>query len=305
MKQPLFDRIDERVAQGKEISDDEYFYALHLKLEYLTKIVVSGVIACVGDDADRHRYSFEYNLVRSGAMGDWMATLDNALVGLAARFLIPEARVLAKDLTEKVGPEDWRHSAVTNLGRAATALGMKSALTLGQKVSLRHFFAIAVEIRNELGHGAATATQRSAFCLDADDALTAIVQNLALFRLPWAYLHQTHSGKYRVSSLLNDSSQFDRLKKTRDARLPDGVYFYPNNQESSNPIHVPLIFSDPEVHDIALPYGEHLDQDHSFVTLSYVTNTRTRQDGSAWSYPKGSLPSSETVRRSRARNSGQ
>ena len=294
MKQPMFDRIDERVAQGKEISDGEYFDALRLKLEYLTKIVVCGVTVCIGDDKDRHRYSLEHKLVRSGSMGGWTRALDDALAGLAVRFLIPEARVLAKDLTEKVGPEDWRHSAVIKLDRAATALGMKSALTLGQKVSLRHFFAIAVEIRNDNGHGAATATQRSAFCLDADDALTIIVQNLALFRLPWAYLHQTHSGKYRVSSLLNDSSKFDRLKKTRDARLPDGVYFYPNNQESSNPIHVPLIFSDPEVHDIALPNGKHHDRDHSFEALSYVTNTRTRQDGSAWAHPKGSLPPSET-----------
>ena len=70
-EQSLFNRIDDRVARDREEGDYAYFHALILKLEYLTKIVVSGVIACVGDDADRHRYSLEHKLVRANSIGEW------------------------------------------------------------------------------------------------------------------------------------------------------------------------------------------------------------------------------------------
>ena len=292
MNQPLFDSIDKRVAREKEDGDRAFFSSLLLKLEYLTKIVVSGVTACIGDDADRRRYSLEHKLVRSGSMGDWTTVLEKALVGSPANFLISDARILTKDLTEMVGYGDWRHSAVTSLHRVATTLGAETIL--GPKVSLRQGFAIGVEIRNKFSHGALTATQCSASCPDLADALTAIVQHLVLFSLPWAYLHRNLSGKYRVSPLLNNSHQFDRLRRTRDARLPNGVCFYPNDQGSSDPVYVPLIFSDPDVLDIALPNGKHHDRDHSFETLSYVTNDAIRQDGAKWSLPPERLPSSET-----------
>ena len=40
----LFDGIDNRIALDKEDGDHAYFHALSLKLEYVTKIVTSGVI---------------------------------------------------------------------------------------------------------------------------------------------------------------------------------------------------------------------------------------------------------------------
>ena len=61
----LFDSIDNRIALDKEDGDQAYFYALSLKLEYVTKIVTSGVIACMGEDVDRQRYSLEHKLVRA------------------------------------------------------------------------------------------------------------------------------------------------------------------------------------------------------------------------------------------------
>lgn len=66
---PLLSGINNRVEQGKEDGDLAYFYALSLKLEYLTKIVTSGVVACIGDDVDRHRYSLEHKLIRADSMG--------------------------------------------------------------------------------------------------------------------------------------------------------------------------------------------------------------------------------------------
>ena len=91
-----------------------------LKLEYITKIVTSGVIACVADDSDRHRYSLEHKLVRANSTGEWVDALNTALVGAPAQFLISGSRGLARDLTEQVGAEDWRHIAVSGLNPSSS-----------------------------------------------------------------------------------------------------------------------------------------------------------------------------------------
>ena len=65
----LFDDLDNRIALDQQDGDSSYFHALTLKLEYLTKLVTSGVVACIGDDADRQRYSLEYQLLRADSLG--------------------------------------------------------------------------------------------------------------------------------------------------------------------------------------------------------------------------------------------
>ena len=45
----IFEGINRRILLDKEDSDSAYFHALTLKLEYLTKLVTAGVLACVGD----------------------------------------------------------------------------------------------------------------------------------------------------------------------------------------------------------------------------------------------------------------
>ena len=59
----LFSGIDRRIALDREEGDIAYFNALMLKLEYLTKVIVAGVVACISDDVDRHRYTLEHKLV--------------------------------------------------------------------------------------------------------------------------------------------------------------------------------------------------------------------------------------------------
>ena len=73
----LFDGIDNRIALDKEDGDHAYFHALSLKLEYVTKIVTSSVISCIGEDVDRHRYSLEHKLVRENSIGAWVKALND------------------------------------------------------------------------------------------------------------------------------------------------------------------------------------------------------------------------------------
>ena len=68
IKQSLFDGIDKRIVRDKEDGDYAYFQALSLKLEYVTKIVTSGVIACIGEDVDRHRVLLQGSVVEGGGL---------------------------------------------------------------------------------------------------------------------------------------------------------------------------------------------------------------------------------------------
>ena len=279
--------INNRVEQGKEDGDQAYFYALSLKLEYLTKIVTSGVVACIGDDVDRHRYSLEHKLIRADSMGGWTGALNKILVGPPAQFINPNARDLIRDLTGLVGLGDWRYSAVTDIDQAAKAIGADTP-RLGDRVALRQFFDIGTTLRNRSrGHGAPTTAQCNKSCVLLVRCLDAIAQNLEFFKKLWAYLHRNLSGKYRISLLLGDSSQFDYLKKTREDSFQNGVYLY-----LGRPVRVPLIFSDPDVLDIAVPNGNY--RGDKFKILSYSTNEERPIDGSAWSDPPTRLPKSET-----------
>lgn len=282
----IFDGIDRRILLDKEDSDSAYFLALTLKLEYLTKLLTAGVVACVGDDADRHRYSHEHALIRADSVGDWVQTLNSVLVGPAAHFFLPGSRDVVKELTERVSSGDWRHSAVTSMRSAAELVG--ADVQLGARVALRQLFDIGVQLRNRTrGHGATTTEQLSQACPYLEGALTSLIENLNLFSLPWAYLHQNLSRKYRVSPLCGETSCFDFLKRSNTEQLQDGVYVF-----LETPVLVSLVFTGPDLHDISLPNGNH--RDGTFEALSYITNNLGRQDASDWSTPVGQLPPSDT-----------
>ena len=284
----LFDELDKRIALDCQDGDSSYFNALTLKLEYLIKLVTSGVIACIGDDTDRQRYSLEYNLIRADSLGIWVKTLQTALTGQEAQFFREGTQDIVRDLTERTGTGDWRRDAVTAIYQASLEIGASST-DIGAKSSLNQFFSIAVMLRNRSrGHGAATADQCQAACPHLVKALDLLVKNLSLFRIPWVYLHRNLSGKYRVSPLLNDPAPFDHLKKVNTYNnFGDGVYLYINK-----PIANPFVFSDANVSDISVANGAYKKQ--RFETLSYITNNVTLKDGSMWSDPPGRLPSSET-----------
>ena len=283
---PLFLGIDRRIELDQEDSDSAYFHALTLKMEYVTKLLTAGVLACVGDDLDRHRYSVEHTLVRADSVGDWVRALNTILVGPAAQFFFPYSSDAIKALTERVGPGDWRFSAVTAMKKAAEQV--RADGDIGRRVALRQLFDIGAQLRNRSrGHGATTTAQYSQASPYLASALTALTENTPLFELPWAYLHRNLSGKYRVSTLSGDSSCFDYLKRTTTEQLQDGVYIH-----LGRPVRVNLVFTGPDLHDIALPNGRY--SNGTFETLSYITNDLTREDGSDWSVPAGQLPPSDT-----------
>lgn len=283
---PLLDELEARVARDQGEGDIAYFHALMLQLEYVTKLVTAGVVACVREEPERHRYSFEHTLVRANSLGEWVDTLNAALTGPAAQHFLPAASTIPRSLTERVAEGDWRYAAVRRLHDAAQRF--KLDLQVGAKVALRQFFQLGAAIRNRTrGHGATTSADCSDVCPLLAEAIELVIGQVELFRIPWVYLHRNLSGKYRVCRLLGDCSPFDYLKRTRDETLPNGVFLHLNG-----PIHVPLVFSDPDLRDVFLPNGNF--RSHNFEVLSYVTDEVERKDGAAWSDPPGRLPPSET-----------
>lgn len=283
---PLLDGLKARVARDQGEGDIAYFHALLLELEYITKLVTAGVIACLAEEPERHRYSFEHTLVRADSLGEWVDTLNTALTGPAAHHFLPAASSIPRNLTERVAEGDWRYTAVLRLRDVAQRFGLD--VQVGMKAALRQFFQLSAAIRNRTrGHGATTSADCHHVCPLLDEAIELVIEGIQLFRIPWVYLHRNLSGKYRVCQLLGDCSHFEYLKRTRDVALPNGVFLHLNGH-----IHVPLVFSDPDLRDVLLPNGNFRSQ--TFEVLSYVTNEVARKDGATWSGPPGRLPPSET-----------
>jgi hypothetical protein len=234
---PLLERIQNRVNLDKGEGDIAYFHGLMLQLEFLTKLVVAAVVACVGEDVERHQYSLEHRLIRADSVGDWVDALSVALAGPPAQFIRPQAASIVRQLTERVGNGDWRHTAVQSIHRVAELLGLEQSI--GAKLALRQFFQIGAAIRNRTrGHGATTSEQCGAACPHLAAALADIAEHLDVFRLPWVYLHRNLSGKFRVAPLLGKCEEFDFLKRSRDSTLANGVFVW-----LGQPVSAALVFS--------------------------------------------------------------
>jgi hypothetical protein len=92
-------QVIERCEISKSDSDFAYFFSLLLAAELLTKTVVLGMLAGITEDKDRNRYRLEHMLARADGIGDWSRALDDALMGKASQYLLPEARVEQAELT--------------------------------------------------------------------------------------------------------------------------------------------------------------------------------------------------------------
>jgi DNA polymerase III delta prime subunit len=282
----LFKTFDARLELDKQEGDIAYFHALTLKLEYVTKLVTLGIIACLGDDADRNRYSLEYRLTRVDSLGKWVNILNSALTGPSAQFFMQSSMHISRDLTERITSKDWRFDAVTMLSDVAQQFGLDAKL--GSKVALRQFFEFSASIRNRTrGHGATTSEQCSRVCPLLAEALDLVVSQHKLFNHDWAYLHRNLSGKYRVSPMLGKCMAFDYLKSSRDEQLSDGIWV-----DIGQLVQIPLLYSNSGLTDIFVPNGNY--KSNEFEVLSYITNEVGRKDGSAWSVPPGRLPASHT-----------
>jgi tetratricopeptide (TPR) repeat protein len=280
-------RMHQRYEAERGDSDIAGFHCLLYYGEMLTKALVACLVAGVGDDRERTRYSILYELVRADGVGDWEQALQAILVGRPSQNLREPFRPYQRELTERVPAGCWQHEAVERLHRAARILSIEVE-QLPATVGARLWFSLFAQLRNKTrGHGAPRGAECSAALPELERSIQTLRDQLSVFRAPWAYLHRNLSGKYRVTCLGGDPAPFAYLKSRTDLLFQDGVYVF-----CGEPLQVDLAFSDTEATDFFLPNGQfHND---TFEILSYTTNERRRVDGTPYLRPAGILPDSET-----------
>ncbi|CAG1006619.1 hypothetical protein BURK1_03314 [Burkholderiales bacterium] len=257
--------------------------------EALLKSVVLALHACLDEDANRTKYRIAHSLVRADSLGPWVDALDEILTGPAYRVVCSAAQPLCRELSERVSIDDWRHQAVGALHLAAIAADCDLE-SLPAKVELRRWFSIFVVLRNRTrAHGATRTESFRNSSANLHTALDLLTSHLSIFSIPWAYLHQNLSGKYRVTNLSDaDSKELNDLRRKAPAvPVPEGVYIVVGSLR-----HLPLLVSDVEAHDFFFPNGAFTGK--RYELLSYHSDDRKTGSATEYLIPPGKLPDSDT-----------
>lgn len=286
MLKPI-EKMIERVSMAREESDTALFHCLLYYGEMITKLVASGMVAAIDDDRNRTRYSMLYRLFRADGIGEWSSVLEEILFGPTSRNIREAARKEHLELTQKCDRTAWQYKAVHLIYENIKCINPQ-AEKLSTKVDARQWFTYFAELRNYTrGHGAPTGEFCSKNCESLEKSISILVNNLSIFKRPWAYLHRNLSGRYRVVKWVDEIKSFDHLKSETSVNYADGAYIY---FDSVN--RVELIESDVEASDFFFPNGKF--NDRNYEMLSYISGDRLEGDSSLYLAPATDLPVSET-----------
>ena len=281
------DQVLKRSILAKDDSDFTYFFSLLLAAEALAKTVVLGVVAAITDDKDRNRYRLEHQLVRADGLGDWGKVIEDALIGPASQFLVSEAREEQFELTRSCKVGEWQYDATAALKNALDHLGI-DAEDLPVKSDMKRWFRLFATLRNKTRAHGATPPEKSGIAAEhIAKSVELFYRNFCLFKRPWAHLHRTLNGKYRVSAITEDTTSFDFLKQKQDRQFANGVYLFIGGLR-----HISLIKTDAGLQDFFFVNGGMNSK--KFELLSYSSDDKIDGDASAFMTPPGTLPRSET-----------
>lgn len=287
MKHLAIDQVLERVERAKSESDYTYFYSLLFAAEALAKTIVLGVVSAIADDKDRHRYRLEHQLVHSDGLGDWGKVIEDALIGPASQYLLAEAREEQIELTRLCKTGEWQYDATVALKKSLQALDIE-AEEIPVKSDLKRWFRLFATLRNKTrGHGATRPEKGAAAAPHLAESIDLIYRNFRLFRRPWAHLYRNLNGKYRVSPVTKDISDFSFLKQTQDRHFTNGLYLFING-----PRRIGLMHAEAELQDFFFANGGLNGK--TFELLSYYSDNKVGGDAVAFLVPPGVLPPSET-----------
>ena len=277
-----------RVHRAYEDSDASAFDKVMEAGEFFIKLACCGLVAAIQNDPQRNRYRLAHNLVRASGLGEWSAALDEIFNGPPSQFLLPEARVEVRELTQKVAVGEWQFEVAYGINKCLRQVRPETE-ALPQKVACRYAINEFITLRNKTrGHGAPSLTMKASMVKELEDSLRTFVYNFGLFRRPWAFLYRNLSGKYRVTALNSDGSpHFERLKTHTSFVHPNGVYI-----AFDEIAQVELMHSDPEASDFYVANGNFTAQ--KFEMLSYLSGSTHFADPKQYLAPATPLPSSHT-----------
>ena len=287
----ILERQYKRLEHDKESSDTDYFNSLLLCGEMILKLGCSFLVTAMDETKEKYSYRIKYKLVHADGLGEWTQAIEEILSGPSFHSLIDEIKEKSKEFTCKI-ENTWQTNSVIHLLRVLEIANIKNEKFIN-KYSFIDWVKNFVCLRNKTkGHGALPPSVLSKCCIDLENSIYTVCNNIFIFNYEWSFLHQNLSKKYRVTSISNSTNKFEYLKKTTDGpRLSEGVYIY-----SDKPRKNELIFSDPDIKDYFFVNGHF--NNTNFETLSYITGNCQPQDSSPYSIPADDLPKSITCGKS-------
>jgi hypothetical protein len=276
-----------RIAPAKSDSDASHFHELLYLGELVLKLTVGGLVACVEDGKERHRYRLEHALVRGDGLGTWVEAAEQVLVGPASQELVPGAREANVGMARKKNTESPEQECVRLLDRVvASVVGQREPLP--SKTAISRWLSDFVYLRNKTkGHGAPPITAAATAAPLLERSIQLFIQANPMLALEWVYLRQNASKKYLIRALSKAAPSFDHLKGKTATALPQGVYVW-----LDEPRRVVVASTDADLNDFYLWNGAFSSK--GFELLSYATGNRTTGDATAYMTPATRLPGSFT-----------
>lgn len=280
-------RMQERIELDKADSSSAYFTSLLYGYELVVKLTTAAFVAAIGDDADRNRYRLEHELVRASGVGEWISVLNEAFAGPASAHLDHGARYYRNEINGKVGSDEWQYQASRLLRDALLKLSIDTEPQPNRSQLLQWFRDFA-ELRNKTrGHGAPAQACLESSCEPLGDSLSLVIDNLSLFKAPWAFIRRNLTGKYRVCRIAGDPAPFERFKSSKDFNYDDGVYIALDVLR-----HCRLVHTDQDLSDFYLANGGFNDK--RYEALSYITGAVEHIPSHCYLKPVDQLPGSVT-----------
>lgn len=287
MKHVAIEQVLGRAQKAKSDADFTYFFSQLLSAEALAKTMVLGVVASIADEKERNRYRLEHQLVRSDGLGDWGKVMEDALTGPASQFLLTEARVEQSELLQASKDGDWQYESIKALKSVLTHLDIESE-NIPVKSDMKRWFRLFATLRNKTRAHGATLPEKAARAAELIALSTELIyRNFRLFQRPWAHLHRNLNGKYRISAITENISEFSFLKAVQDLQFANGIYIY-----MGSPRRINLMNTDVELQDFFFANGGLNTK--KFELLSYYSDDKKDGDSSIFLTPPGVLPPSET-----------
>lgn len=283
------DQMMERVRTNGD-SDSTLFQELLICAEFFTKLTVLSLVASIEDDRDNHRYRYMHALVRASGIGSWVTVMDDIFTSPASQEIPASFLDVHRAFTERVGKDRWQYEAVRELRNVLSGIDATDT-PLSKKTDLRSWFRTFAHLRNKTrGHGAITPATCARLAPYLRNSLELQIKNNPIFRLPWAYLHQNLSGKYRVVHLAGDLTAFENLKTVaaiNGEHYPNGIYF-----SSGKLRYAELIRSDIDVTDFFVPNGGFNGK--TYELHSPISDSRLNESAEPYLLPPTDRPASET-----------
>jgi tetratricopeptide (TPR) repeat protein len=285
------ERMWNRIDVTRSDAEGLLFYDLMYLGEMVTKLIVIGLIAEVGENRERQRYAIEHTLVRADGIGEWVRALDDLTKGPISSLLADEASTEKRQLIQKFAKEEesWQRQAVVLLDRVSQRVDI-APVAKNNKVALVSWFQTFAALRNRTrGHGATLGGACADMAPEFEDSLRLICDNYLGFSQPWVFLKRNLTGKYRVTPIAGDTSEFDYLKRQNDVDYPNGVF----RGVGSRLCVVPLIYTDADLLDFRFTNGNY--RESRFETLSYLTDETVDEESENYVVPPSELPLSGTA----------